>query len=1343
MSDIELQKNASVIYNKNLDFKNEQYSLESGLFGITKSSSCTICGQNRECTLHYGLIALPYPIISNTVVVEPMVKLLKIICPCCANFPIPNAKDALLMQPAARFGFIQEEVRKLYKNDINVCPYCKNKFSFIHVENQYPLLRYNVIQKTSDKQIQLNPLYIHALLNNFSDMSCEYIGWNKQTFNPRNFMTKFIVIVPNKLRIKTRDSTSSAITSLYRFILEQIVPELNRYLKSTIGSKKIILQNAESDKFNHQYDILNARYSLIIDMTKDRTVNLALTVMGKSDRKHLDVSSSMMGKLKGKESTYFGKGIVDTRHNCSARTVLGEAPDISSYQCGFPQKYCNKMGSYIPVYEENLEIVRQFIASMSEISKHDYSRIRVNRILKQNLTESISVKSDRALVLASQIQPGDKLFVSLIPGALIMHTRFPSVREESWATHILVPTQHTVQTLPLSATKYKNADFDGDETGVYANYANYTDAEALLTHSIFRQFLDYSNGAPGIYFDNGDIKFEINILRYDMPIGVKEIYDKDFGYVKERVSFYPPTTVGKNVEAALDYLTGQSADSKFSKIAKINYCDAKLEIRNNRINPNKCTFKNDHFFAYLSTLIGAERTIYLIDTLLQNGYNLSKYMPISFGNEVRFYDKKAEKECNAIHEKTLAEMQQVEQSDLPAIQKDVKQFVLADKDKQQIIPILKQQARGTNLDKLKLVDRFSNEYYLMMFTPGQILLEGRRIPQKLADNTRTVCCFPKYSIDPAAYGYIKHGYMSSDMLPCETFYDCMMQRKSLYTRGNETAVQGYLAKRFVMAFGPNVVDHNGGVAYDRTFVSPCYGAASINPRNVFVLPLTDISLERNAFLKKYSDPALECLYDEINEARTRYARITDFITRKVVEDSFVVGFDYDQYLNSLLVSGDIKKGNTEQKLIDELIKNMQLVFSPPGMKQRYSLLNLKQLEYYFRIKLTEFKIPRDILIKLYYKFIESLVEAGETVGLKSALCVSNCLTQESLDAIHHNFGGSVDVNKLNITKGGSRFEELLGGAIHKNTILTLGFYDSSEEHVRDFAKRNETIFFKNIWSKLETCLAAQVQDDVKQLHPNIDFSKLNVSKTFIKMIWNLSSIADYDIKLSEIFNTLIEKFPKIMFITGKILNSKEFMVYIYFYPDTKKLDIDSYIQIWKSDAPGNIVHGKYLINCFVCQNKNNGEWILQANEINLKCKAFENIIFDPEIDPSKCHTTNTRTNLDVFGVFESAARLCEETIYCSSELSSLRAVLTRHYKTICLGCIASSKYFLAIGNSASKANIDYLRKINFETPAMFIKDALINGEWKESADNISGEFWADLPKSGSGYSKVAVIKCNK
>ena len=40
MSDVELQRNASVIYNKNFDLNSEQYALDSGLFGMTKSSPC-------------------------------------------------------------------------------------------------------------------------------------------------------------------------------------------------------------------------------------------------------------------------------------------------------------------------------------------------------------------------------------------------------------------------------------------------------------------------------------------------------------------------------------------------------------------------------------------------------------------------------------------------------------------------------------------------------------------------------------------------------------------------------------------------------------------------------------------------------------------------------------------------------------------------------------------------------------------------------------------------------------------------------------------------------------------------------------------------------------------------------------------------------------------------------------------------------------------------------------------------------------------------------------------------------------------------------------------------------
>ena len=77
-----------------------------------------------------------------------------------------------------------------------------------------------------------------------------------------------------------------------------------------------------------------------------------------------------------------------------------------------------------------------------------------------------------------------------------------------------------------------------------------------------------------------------------------------------------------------------------------------------------------------------------------------------------------------------------------------------------------------------------------------IIIDGERVKPKLANFTRTCCSFSKFSLDPASYGYINHGYASPNIKPTETFYDCMLQRKSLYEKGVSIANQGYLSKRF-------------------------------------------------------------------------------------------------------------------------------------------------------------------------------------------------------------------------------------------------------------------------------------------------------------------------------------------------------------------------------------------------------------------------------------------------------------------------------------------------------------------------------------------------------------------
>ena len=87
--------------------------------------------------------------------------------------------------------------------------------------------------------------------------------------------------------------------------------------------------------------------------------------------------------------------------------------------------------------------------------------------------------------------------------------------------------------------------------------------------------------------------------------------------------------------------------------------------------------------------------------------------------------------------------------------------------------------------------------------------------------------------------------------------------------------------------------------------------------------------------------------------------------------------------------------------------------------------------------------------------------------MKASYGIAEALTQYMLDAIHHATGGSIDVDKLQKTIEVDRFEELLGGSTPKNTIYTLGFYEPTKENVTKFALEHETVYFNDIWTKIE------------------------------------------------------------------------------------------------------------------------------------------------------------------------------------------------------------------------------------------------------------------------------------
>lgn len=1363
LSDTELINNACVVINSQDMLKSFNFSFESSLFGANKNEPCSICGQTKECnSSHYGLFALPYSVLTNFIIEDYLIKIVKIICPHCGKIPIDHPNFTLGEKEDVRLSLMYQEVAKKWDKSELFCPHCGKEFRFISTEGSFPELKFVELPHLSNNETlkYYNPNYIHRLLMSLTDETINQLGF-KKTCDPRNFMTKYLVIIPNKLRIRTIDKANSTITTTYSKLCSDILPDLNKYYLIYCANERFLPdENNMLIDFFKSYTRLCAYIGTFLDMTTASRLNACMKNLGKRDTQHIDSNSSLIGRLKGKDASYFEKGIIGTRHKTSARTVLGGAVDLHSNEIGFPKQYCTKMGYYIPIYKENLKLIQQLIAQMSKIKKQDREHIRAIRYFDSNSQRIVSIKSTNAEQLAAQIFPGDKLFISLLPGSLVMHCRFPAVREESWATHEVVPTDHIIQTLPLAACGYKNADFDGDETGLYVNPGWYTDGESLLLHSLYRQMLDYKKGTIGVFFST-DSPFELNKFNKDSLIGVLFKRDPVSDRIIEKVHIHPPLKIIDVSNTFLNIVTGyntehQYTNKTYSKIPKINYVDDSTEIHENKFNPDKFKIVNQKLFIYLVTLIGTDRTMCLIDLFIQLGYCSAIYDPFTFGREIRFYGE-SKKEIAKIHEETYNKLCQLEETNFNEMTKERRQYIENANQKRNILPLLTDPAKGSNLDKQGLLKKFNNEFYKSVVNMDPIVIGEHRIQNNLCDNRRTTVAFSNHSLDPCAYGYIKHGYLDPEISPTDTFYDCMLQRRSIYDRGVGVAIGGYLSKEFIMAFGPTVTDSNGAMIYNDMMVSPCYGVSGFNPRYSFKVKMIDINLTTEEIEKKY-DKETGRIHRKITEARKDYSTITNFTTQDILNEYCNIGFDYDQYLNFF------PDGKTDQKIIDEFIVKLEEIFTPVNMVERYSLLNLLNIEYYFRTKLYYKKITRDNAVDLYYKFINSLVETGETIGMKASIGIAESLTQDLLDAIHHATGGGINTNKLKMTKGNSRFKELLSQATIQpdSIVITLGFYDSSKEAVEKFALEQETIYFSDIWVQSTVLITTEINKDIINMHPDIDFKNFKFSNYCIEMIWDLSILGDYEIPISKVCNKLVSSYDQILFISGKILNAKEFCAYIYFKKDTSISTIDTYLTTWFVKDKNNTINGNYLTNCYVSQNVNTGEYILQANiykpsdtirketkqAIVYNTMAFQEIIIDPRVDPSKCKTNETKpatgritaNNFDMFGIFETSARLCEEVSYCSNVLSNVGDILPRHYKTICLSSLVNGSYFFASANSAAKTDGDYLRKIHFEQPSKFLKLAVEQGEWKKVSDVIASQYFGDLPKSGSGYSKTLIFK---
>jgi len=430
---------------------------------------------------------------------------------------------------------------------------------------------------------------------------------------------------------------------------------------------------------------------------------------------------------------------------------------------------------------------------------------------------------------------------------------------------------------------------------------------------------------------------------------------------------------------------------------------------------------------------------------------------------------------------------------------------------------------------------------------------------------------------------------------------------------------------------------------------------------------------------------------------------------------------------------------TDRELVEWFINEVKSIYKPAGISHNHTMENLTLHEYYFRTKLYNVKLNKEQLTQILEQFMWCFASPGKNQSGGAILSVSEALTQASLKAIHGGKGGAKSENVIR-TAGIDRFQELLSGNSPKFSVITIKLYNDGFDSCLAYANEQESFYYNNIFSEMSLVIFNKILPEVEELHPTLNLDKILINYWFIKSIWNLDIISNFNVHVCDVIDGLMSKYDEIVFITGTIVNSKQFLAYIYFKPEINHDRIIVIMEEWKQQRTSTIIRGGYLKNCSITENKNKpGKFIIEANELNDTVLALENLIYDPRVDPYGSKTTNTSITYNMFGVNEAAVRLHEEILFASTNLSETKNVLPRHYKLLADSILSSGEFKYAVrGSMKVDEAIDPIKLVSFETPRDMLHASLLRKNNTKLYDPLSSMVFGELPDFGSGVSKVTL-----
>ncbi|KAG8407441.1 hypothetical protein J3459_014176 [Metarhizium acridum] len=307
---------------------------------------------------------------------------------------------------------------------------------------------------------------------------------------PDMFFITTILVPPNRYRPEARmgDSqvTEAEQNSLYKSILRGCSKIARVY--SVLKSE----EHADITQLHQAWTELQEGVNALIDKSKN-------PVQGAAAKRNED---GIKQKLEKKEGL-FRKNMMGKRVNYAARSVISPDPNIETNEIGVPPVFAQKLTFPEPVTSHNFRDMQQAVINGANTWPGAVAIENENGQVQMLKNKSVDERISLANQLLAPTNPGavrlknKKVYRHITNGDVVLMNRQPTLHKPSIMGHRVrvLPGEKTIRMHYANCNTY-NADFDGDEMNMHFPQNEIARAEALHIADTDHQYLSGTQGKP-------------------------------------------------------------------------------------------------------------------------------------------------------------------------------------------------------------------------------------------------------------------------------------------------------------------------------------------------------------------------------------------------------------------------------------------------------------------------------------------------------------------------------------------------------------------------------------------------------------------------------------------------------------------------------------------------------------------------------------------------------------------------------------------------------------------------------------------------------------------------------